>query len=292
MFARNQKIMAITTIAVCGAGTMGSGIAQAAAQNNFKTILFDVNSAVLAKAKDTIVKSIDNLTVKGKLTQAQAAQTLAQLHFTDNIADCKADVVIEAIVEKLDAKVSLLQQLALVNSEATILATNTSSIPVSAIAAAVPKPERVAGMHFFNPATIMRLVEVVRGTHTNDATIDALVTLAKQLQKQPVVCKDAPGFIVNRVARPYYLEAMQLVTNGEVTDIALIDEALQNSGFKMGPFALMDLIGLDINYSVSNIVWDALGQPKRLTPSSLQGAKVAAGDLGKKTGKGFYNYTT
>jgi len=292
MFARNQKIMAITTIAVCGAGTMGRGIAQAAAQNNFKTILFDVNSAVLAKAKDTIVKSIDNLTVKGKLTQAQATQTLAQLHFTNNIADCKADVVIEAIVEKLDAKVSLLQQLAVVNTEATILATNTSSIPVSAIAAAVPKPERVAGMHFFNPATIMRLVEVVRGTHTNDATIEALVTLAKQLQKQPVVCKDAPGFIVNRVARPYYLEAMQLVTNGDVTDIVLIDEALQNSGFKMGPFALMDLIGLDINYSVSNIVWEALGQPKRLTPSKLQEAKVAAGALGKKTGKGFYNYTS
>jgi 3-hydroxybutyryl-CoA dehydrogenase len=292
MFAGNLKIMAITTIAVCGAGTMGSGIAQAAAQNNFKTILFDVNASVLAKAKDAITKSIDSLTVKGKLTQPQAAQTLAQLHFTDNIADCKADVVIEAIVEKLDAKVSLLQQLASVNSVATILATNTSSIPVSAIAAGVTVPERVAGMHFFNPATIMRLVEVVRGTHTSDATIDTLVTLAKQLQKKPVVCRDAPGFIVNRVARPYYLEAMQLVTNGEVTDIALIDEALQNSGFKMGPFALMDLIGLDINYSVSNIVWDALGQPKRLTPSSLQGAKVAAGDLGKKTGKGFYNYTT
>jgi 3-hydroxybutyryl-CoA dehydrogenase len=145
-------------------------------------------------------------------------------------------------------------------------------------------------MHFFNPAPLMKLVEVIRGTQTDETVIAMLVDIAKRMQKVPVVCKDAPGFIVNRVARHYYLEAMQLVEQG-LADPATIDQVMEATGFKMGPFKLMDLIGMDINYGVSQIVWEALGKPERLTPSPVQAAKVAAGELGRKTGKGFYDYS-
>jgi 3-hydroxybutyryl-CoA dehydrogenase len=177
----------------------------------------------------------------------------------------------------------------LVNEPATIYASNTSSISVTAIAEKTAMPSQLAGMHFFNPAPIMQLVEIVQTTFINTQVTDTLLRLAKQMGKTPVLCKDAPGFIVNRVARHYYLEAMLLVEQGH-TDMKTIDTIMEATGFKMGPFALMDLIGLDINYAVSNIVWESLGKPKRLTPSALQKQKVDTGDLGKKTGKGFYSY--
>jgi 3-hydroxybutyryl-CoA dehydrogenase len=279
----------IKTICVCGAGTMGSGIAQIAAQSGFKTIQFDVNEEMLAKSKAGIEKNLDFLIYKKKLTAEQKAEILQKIQFTSNIEDCKADVVIEAIIEKKEAKVDLFNKLAEINSQETIFATNTSSISVSEIAAGTKKPSNVVGMHFFNPAPLMKLVEIVKGEHTSQEASDLLVDLSTKMGKTPVVCKDAPGFIVNRVARHYYLEAMKLVEMG-VADIETIDIVMEASGFKMGPFKLMDLIGMDINYGVSNIVWEALGKPERLTPSSIQKAKVDAGELGRKTSKGFYQY--
>lgn len=279
----------IKTICVCGAGTMGSGIAQLTAQAGYITIQFDLSAAMLEKSREAIEKNLQWLSGKGKIDAATVAETMSRLVFTTAITDCVADLVIEAIVEKQDAKVDLFNQLAKVNRPDTIFATNTSSIAVSSIAASVPNAARVVGMHFFNPAPLMKLVEVIHTEKTDPGVIDTITSLAVTLGKTAVVCKDAPGFIVNRVARHYYLEAMKLVEEG-LADMQTVDTVMEASGFKMGPFRLMDLIGMDINYGVSQIVWEALGKPERLTPSPLQQQKVAAGELGRKTGKGFYEY--
>lgn len=279
----------IKTICVCGAGTMGSGIAQIAAQAGFKTIQFDVNETMLEKSKTSITASLQKLVEKKKITEAEKNITLARLSFTNITEACKADIIIEAIVENKEIKAALFNKLASINNAETIFATNTSSISVSEIAASTTVAPRVAGMHFFNPAPLMNLVEIVRGKSTNKSVIETLAALAKQMGKTPVICKDAPGFIVNRVARHYYLEALFLVEKGLCT-IEDIDAVMEATGFKMGPFKLMDLIGMDINYSVSNIVWNALGKPERLHPSPIQKDKVDKGALGRKTGKGFYKY--
>ncbi len=286
MFATMNQVK---TICVCGAGTMGSGIAQVAAQHGFTAIQFDVNEAMLQKSKAGIEKNLDFLISKQKISAEQKQELLQRIIFTSNVNECKAEVVIEAIIEDRQAKVDLFNKLVAINSTSTIFATNTSSISINEIAYGVADPSRVAGMHFFNPAPLMKLVEVVKGEKTKQTVIDLLVALSKKLGKTPVVCKDAPGFIVNRVARHYYLEAMKLVELG-LADIETVDGVMESSGFKMGPFKLMDLIGMDINYGVSNIVWEALGKPARLTPSVIQKAKVDAGELGRKTGKGFYQY--
>ena len=277
------------TIGVCGAGTMGSGIAQVCAQSGFRTILFDVNTAMLDKAKTSIQKTLATLVAKGKITDFESEAILQRLIFTNEIEDCKAGIIIEAIIENPDAKADLFNSLSVINSPDTIYATNTSSLSISNIAGRIKHPAQFAGMHFFNPAPVMKLVEIVKGEGTAMEVIEELVTLAKQMGKTPVVCKDSPGFIVNRIARHYYLEALKLVEQG-LAEPALIDTVLESAGFKMGPFKLMDMIGMDINYSVSNIVWEALGKPARLTPSPVQKAKVEAGNLGRKTGKGFYDY--
>jgi 3-hydroxybutyryl-CoA dehydrogenase len=279
----------IHTICVCGAGTMGSGIAQVAAQAGFTTIQFDVNENMLLKSKAAIEKSVQFLVDKQKITTAQQAVILNNIIYTSNINDCIANVCIEAIIEKKEAKTSLFNQLAAINDANTILATNTSSISINEIAAGLNNPANLVGMHFFNPATIMKLVEVVKGNATSNTVVETIVALCKQMNKVPVVCTDAPGFIVNRVARHYYLEAMKLVEQNLAT-IENVDAIMEATGFKMGPFKLMDLIGMDINFGVSNIVWEALGKPARLTPSILQQQKVEEGNLGRKTGKGFYAY--
>jgi 3-hydroxybutyryl-CoA dehydrogenase len=277
------------TICVCGAGTMGSGIAQVAATAGFTTILYELNADVLAKAKAKLEKDLQTLVDKQKITADKKVDILQHLTFTSQLQECKAGIVIEAIVERLDIKTDLFNQLAQINTPDTIFASNTSSLSISALATAIPHPERVAGLHFFNPAPIMKLVEVVRGTQTSEAVLQALVALTKQLGKTPVVCKDAPGFIVNRVARPYYIESLRLAEEN-AADFATIDRLLESRGFKMGPFKLMDLIGNDINYAVSCSVYDQLQQPERLKPSFIQKEKVAQNQLGKKTGRGYYNY--
>jgi 3-hydroxybutyryl-CoA dehydrogenase len=280
----------VETICICGAGTMGSGIAQAAAQHGIYTLLYDVNSAVLEKARTAIANNLQKLVEKGKMSTEEKQAVISRMRFVSDTNDCLADVVIEAIVEKPEIKIALFNQLAEVNHSEVVFASNTSSLSVTGIAEKVMHPERVIGMHFFNPATLMKLVEVVNTNYTNENTTQIITGLARQMGKTPVLCKDAPGFIVNHVARPYYLEALRLAEAGSV-DYATIDSLLEASGFKMGPFKLMDLIGNDINYSVSCEVYEALGKPERLKPSPVQKERVDSGELGRKTGKGYYSYS-
>lgn len=268
---------------------MGSGITLVSAQAGFYTIQFDLNEQALNNSKTSIQKNLNYLLSKQKITDQESVDILQRIKFTTDINECIADIIIEAIIEKKEAKINLFNQLAEINHSETIFATNTSSISVTDIAAGVMQPSRVVGMHFFNPANIMKLVEVVSAQQTHTQVAQTVYQLALDLNKNPVMCSDAPGFIVNRVARHYYLEAMNLVEQGLAT-VETVDAVLENAGFKMGPFKLMDLIGMDINYSVSEIVWNALGKPERLTPSNLQKQKVDSGALGRKTNKGFYTY--
>ena len=279
----------VNTICVCGAGTMGSGIAQVAAQSGFYTMLYELNDAVLEKAKKSIDSNLQLLVEKNKITIEEKEKTIQRIHFTNDIQNCLADVFIEAIVEKLEIKIALFNQLAELNHSESIFASNTSSLSVSQIASKVKNSERVIGMHFFNPPTIMKLVEVVKTNFTNEETTKTTIDLAKQMGKMPVVCKDSPGFIVNRVARPYYIESLRLVEE-EKTNFNQLDRLMEATGFRMGPFKLMDLIGNDVNYAVSCSVYEQMNHPERLKPSLIQKEKVEKNELGKKTGRGYYDY--
>lgn len=281
--------MDINSICICGAGTMGSGIAQVSAQSGFYTLLYELNPAVLEKARISIESSLQKLVEKGKISAAEKEKINQRLHFTSDLQSCLADVFIEAIVEKPEIKSALFNQLAELNHSECIFATNTSSLSVTSIASAIKNPERVIGMHFFNPAPLMRLVEIVNTKYTNENTTQTVQKLTKMMGKVPVICKDSPGFIVNRVARPYYIESLRLIEEG-ITDFSQADRLLEASGFKMGPFALMDLIGNDINYAVSVSVHEQLGKPERLKPSFIQEQNVKEGKLGRKSGKGYYDY--
>ena len=286
-----MKQLSIHTVCVCGAGTMGRGIAQVIAQNKFDTILYDLDQAAVTNAREMIDRNMQRLVDKGKMTNEERIAVLSRLHFVSDINECKADIVIEAIVENLQAKINLFNELSAFNKKTTILATNTSSLSVSDIAAGVANPERVIGLHFFNPAIIMKLVEVVQGVETSEQVVQGAFSFIHSMNKTPVLCKDVPGFIVNRVARPYYLVALRLVEAG-IVEIKTIDLLLESTGFKMGPFKLMDLIGNDINFAVSQSLYQQLGRPARLEPSLLQQEKVNLGNLGRKTGKGYYDYPT
>ena len=281
--------MNVDTICVCGAGTMGSGIAQVSAMAGFATILYDLDKGVLDKARLAIEKNLQTLVDKSKITADDQSGILQRIHFTNDFETCRGDVIIEAIVENYEAKISLFNELATFNSGATIFATNTSSLSVSKIANNTSNAQRVIGMHFFNPAPLMKLVEVVRTESCSEETVQIIVDVANRLGKTAVVCRDSPGFIVNRVARPYYIESLRLVEGG-VIDFAMIDALLEATGFRMGPFKLMDLIGNDVNYAVSCSVYEQLNKPDRLRPSPVQKEKVDKGELGKKTGRGYYPY--
>ncbi len=274
---------------VAGAGTMGSGIALAAAQKGIQVVLFDTFPAVIEKAKISINKNLDFLESRMKISSSERTEIFSAILFTSTFSDCKGEVVVEAIIEDLEAKAVLFGQLAAVNDSTCILASNTSSLSISGLQKHISHPGRFAGLHFFNPAQVMKLVEVVKGNKTSVSTIDFLLELCNQLGKQPVVCNDSPGFIVNRVARHYYLEAMRLVEEGIAT-YENVDDIMEATGFRMGPFRLMDLIGMDINLAVSESLYEALLQPARLKPSQLQIDKVSQGHLGRKSAKGFYNY--
>lgn len=279
----------VNTICVIGAGTMGSGIAQTAAQNGFYTLLYDIDPGILQKARSGIEKSLQFLVEKEKITTTEKENILKRIRLTTDTNDCIADFFIEAIIEKAEAKVAIFNQLAELNHSEVIFATNTSSLSVSDIQANIQNPQRVVGMHFFNPAPVMKLVEVVKGNRTLDVYAQTVYEVCIGMKKIPVMCKDAPGFIVNRVARHYYLEAMKLVEKG-IASMENVDEILEASGFKMGPFKLMDLIGNDVNLSVSQSLYEAFNKLERFKPSALQTEKVGKGELGKKTGKGFYMY--
>jgi len=269
---------------------MGNGIAQTAAQAGFHTILYELNEAVLSKAKENIEKNLQLLAEKKKIAEGEKEKIIQRISFTRDIHYCLADIIIEAIIEETEAKIALFNQLAEINHSDTVFATNTSSLPVTIIAEKVMNPRRVIGMHFFNPAPLMKLVEVVTTKYTAKEVTEAVAALAAEMGKTAVVCNDSPGFIVNRVARPFYIESLRMAEEN-ISSFETIDTLLEETGFKMGPFKLMDLIGNDINYAVSTSVYEQLNKPDRLKPSFIQQQKVDNGELGKKAGKGYYNYS-
>jgi 3-hydroxybutyryl-CoA dehydrogenase len=278
------------TICICGAGTMGSGIAQVVAQSGFNTILFDVNISAIDKAKVAVEKNLQYLADKEKISVSEKSEIYNRIQFTTEIQNCTGEIIIEAIAEVEEAKVSLFNELAKYNNEEVIFASNTSSLSISALQEKIIFPQRVVGMHFFNPAYIMKLVEVVKGNVTSNDIAMAVYDICIQMDKVPVMCEDAPGFIVNRIARHYYLESLKLAEEG-IASFEDIDTILEATGFKMGPFKLMDLIGMDINLAVSQSLYDAFNKTERFKPSILQIEKVKNGELGKKTGEGFYSYS-
>jgi 3-hydroxybutyryl-CoA dehydrogenase len=279
----------IQTIAITGAGTMGAGIALVCAQANRQVILFDLQDSVLDKAKINNQKILQKQVDAGKLAVEQMHSILDQIVYTTDVNQVKAELIIEAIVEKLPIKQGLFKQLMEINGADCIYATNTSSIPITQIAAGLAFPEQVIGIHFFNPAHIMKLVEVIKGAKTNAAIVERVLSLVQAIGKTGVVAADAPGFIVNRIARLYYVESLKLLEEG-VADIETIDRIMESSGFKMGPFKLMDLIGVDTNYSVTESQYQLFNFEPRFRPSRIQKQKVDAGLHGRKTKAGFYNY--
>ncbi|MCB0734487.1 MAG: 3-hydroxybutyryl-CoA dehydrogenase [Flavobacteriales bacterium] len=277
--------------AVIGAGVMGAGIAQVFAQAGHSVILYDVNPDSVHKALGLIEKNLNKGIELGKVSVEDKSACLSNISTTDSLISIQADLIIEAIVERLDVKVELFKTLAANNAPDCILATNTSSIPITQIAAAIPNPERVVGIHFFNPAHLMKLVEIVSGAHTNDSVAQRAYDFAAKLGKTPIMAKDAPGFIVNRVARHYYVEGLKTLEE-KVANFDAIDRLLESSGFRMGPFRLMDLIGVETNFSVTESMYNLFYQDGKFRPSRIQKQKVDAGHFGRKTGKGFYTYNT
>ncbi|MCE2894893.1 MAG: 3-hydroxyacyl-CoA dehydrogenase NAD-binding domain-containing protein [Flammeovirgaceae bacterium] len=279
----------IQKVAVLGAGTMGQGIAQVCAMSGYPTQLFDIESSLSQKAISSISINLDKAVSKSKISESERNLILGRLSVANKLEDVEVDLVIEAVVERLDVKQQLFRVLEN-SSKGSILASNTSSLSITEIASGLKYPERFVGLHFFNPATLMNLVEVVRGTSTDDSVVSIMMDFSKSLNKTAVVVKDSPGFIVNRVARHYYVEALKLLEEG-VAAHEQIDVLLRNAGFKMGPFELMDLIGMDINFAVTSSLYQAFHQDPKFRPSRIQQQKVMAGHLGKKTGRGFYDYT-
>lgn len=277
-------------VGVVGAGVMGAGIAQVAAAAGHRVVLIDGQAGVAANAKARLGEAWAKLVAQGRLPAAEREALLGRIETGEGVAAlAPAAIVIEAIVERLDAKQALLRELETVVSPATLLATNTSSLSVAALADALARPERFGGMHFFNPAPRMPLVEVVAAGTTSAATVGALTQLAHAWGKTPVQAKDSPGFIVNRGARPFYGEALRFAEETGV-DAATIDGLLRAAGFRLGPFELIDLVGADINLAATRSVFAATGREARYAPSRLVEEKVAAGELGRKSGRGFYAY--
>jgi len=281
--------MNVKTVCICGAGTMGNGIAQVCATAGFRTVLYDLDKEILQKAKNNIENNLIKLVEKQKVSETEKQRILKRLQFTSDIEECVGNIIIESIVEQLGAKISLFNKVLAINNTEAIFASNTSSLSLTEIAKSLKEPEKIIGLHFFNPAPLMKLVEVVKTVFTKEETLQTAISFVRSLNKTPVICNDSPGFIVNRVARPFYIESLRLIEEGQ-TSLEIIDGLLENRGFKMGPFKLMDLIGNDINYAVSCSVYEQLKRPTRLKPSDIQKEKVDKGELGKKTGKGYYQY--
>jgi len=279
------------SIAVIGAGTMGAGIAQLAATQGCTVYLIDVDRDVVHAALVDINKRLDRKVQKGKITAQEQEEIVERIVGGDKIeALDDVELAIEAVVEKLEIKHTVFQQLERAVPDNAVLATNTSSLSVGQIAGAVADPSRVVGMHFFNPAPVMPLVEIISGKKSSATAVDTAFNAAKAWGKTPVRAADTPGFIVNRVARGFYLEAMRLLDEG-VAGIDEIDHVMKIHGkFRMGPFELMDLIGIDVNLAVSISVWEQMGEPDRLSPRDIQRKLVSEKHIGRKTGQGFYKY--
>src|SRR5690554_4143704 len=282
----------LQTIGVLGAGSMGSGIVQIAATNKHQVTLVDLNEEALVKASTGLKNILSRLVQKEKIDQATADNIMGRITFstsTKDLAEC--DLIIEAIIENLEVKKKVFAQLESITSPDCILASNTSSLSIASIAAACKKPERVIGIHFFNPAPLMPLVEIIPAVQTSETTKIASRKLIDSWGKVTVLAKDTPGFIVNRVARPFYGEALRIYEEG-VADFATIDWAMTEiGGFRMGPFTLMDYIGNDINYTVTETVFQAFYYDPRFLPSFTQKRHSEAGYLGRKSGRGYYDYS-
>jgi 3-hydroxybutyryl-CoA dehydrogenase len=279
----------IHSVGIIGAGTMGLGIAQISAMAGYNVQLFDMvagsGEQAMIRIKENLQKGIE----KGKLSDQEMESTLLNITLIENLSDIRADLIIEAIIENLEIKQQLFADLEAVLSDKAILCTNTSSISVTKIAAALKHPQRFVGMHFFNPAHIMKLVEVISASGTSEQVLNQARSFVNSLGKTPIMVKDSPGFIVNRVARHFYVESLRLLEE-QVASVEDIDKLVEATGFRMGPFRLMDLIGVDINFAITSTMYNGFHQDAKFRPSRIQEQMVAAGYHGRKSGRGFYSY--
>ena len=279
-------------VAIIGSGTMGSGIAQVAATAGCEVKIYDTNLDALAKSKTNLENTLSKLVGKAKIDESEKSRIANNISYVQTLGELShSDLVIEAIIENLEVKRKLFSELENYVSPETILASNTSSLSIASIAASCQKPERVIGIHFFNPAPLMQLVEVIPAVQTSAVVLEKTIQTISDWKKTVAVAKDTPGFIVNRVARPFYSESLRIYEEG-VADFATIDWALKTiGGFRMGPFELMDFIGNDVNYTVTETVFTAFYFDPKFKPSFTQKRLVEAGFLGRKSGRGFYNYS-
>jgi 3-hydroxybutyryl-CoA dehydrogenase len=280
-----------TIVGVLGAGSMGAGIAQVAATSGHQVILVDLNTQALINAEENLNKILARLVEKGKIEQSVSNAIIRSIKFSEKITDFSScGIVIEAIIENLEVKRKVFSNLETIVSEDCILASNTSSLSIASIAASCQNTARIIGIHFFNPAPLMPLVEIIPAVQTSEATKNTSRTLIDNWNKVTVIAKDTPGFIVNRVARPFYGEALRIYEEG-IADFATIDWAMTElGGFRMGPFTLMDYIGNDVNYTVTESVFAAFYYDPRYKPSLTQKRHSEAGWFGRKSGRGYYNY--
>jgi 3-hydroxybutyryl-CoA dehydrogenase len=287
---RGTLVSEIRSVGVCGAGLMGNGIAQTCASAGLEVVLVEVAREPLDRGVSAIAKSLDKFVEKGKLTQAERAATAARIKATTDLADVKGcDLVVEAIVENVDVKTALFQRLDELLAPHAIICTNTSSLCVIELAAKTRRPDKVAGLHFFNPVPLMKLVEVVKTIATSQNTVDALFAFSKKLGKEPILAIDTPGFVVNRLLVPYLLYAIRLLEQGLASKEDLDKGMKLGCGYPMGPFELLDFVGLDTTYYIAEIMFDEFKDPMMAAPPLLK-RMVLAGRLGRKSGKGFYDY--
>jgi 3-hydroxybutyryl-CoA dehydrogenase len=271
---------------------MGNGIAYVAASHGHDVVMYDVQLALAQRGFDAIRATLQRHVEKKRIDQAELQTTLDRIQLTAELGDmARTGLVIEAVPEDLALKRDIFHSLDHICDPEALLCSNTSSLSITALAGATKRPEQVAGLHFFNPAPMMALIEVVQGDRTSDATIGYLVDLARRWGKTPIVTRDTPGFIVNRIARPFYGEALRLLDH-QIADAATIDRVVRAAGFKLGPFELLDLIGLDVNLAVTKSIYEAYFQEPRFQPHPLQQRMADAGLLGRKSGRGFYEYPT
>lgn len=285
-----MKLEDVKIVGVCGSGTMGSGIAQVCSQAGYAVVLYDISNDALSRGINIIKKSLSRIVSKGKMTQEEADAIVGRIKITTDIEDMKdADIVIEAVFEDINIKKDLFSKLDAITNKDIVLASNTSSLSITEISKSTSRPEKVVGMHFFNPVPVLPLVEIVKGLLTSDETVDFAYDFAKKIGKTPIKTKDQPGFIVNRILVPYMNEAAWAYMEG-VGSVEEIDEAMKlGANMPIGPLALIDLVGVDVTLAVLEVLYREFGDPK-FRPAPILRQFVRAGRLGRKTGWGFYKY--